>query len=180
MAYQSCGSITLAGIATDCTPSIGGIKVVYLLSYDNLGEVKVTDNQVSDIELLNNGKWYRYQFRKNTSSLTSTWNAGATEGDYFIQNDLAMVFNRMDTAKRIEISALTAGHTAAVVEDMNGNVWFLGMDQYLSASAGTGVTGTAAADANAYNITLTTQSADYPFALTAEAYEAVKTSANAA
>ena len=95
----------------------------------------------------------------------------------YIQTDLAMVFHRMDTAKRIEAQALIQGEVVAVVEDANGKVWFVGKDTYLSVSAGTGETGTASGDQNAYTITLSTQSQEYPFELTEEAYTAVKESA---
>lgn len=173
----TCGSITLAGVQRDCSPSNGGIRVAYMARYSDVVSVTETEGKISAIELAESAKWYKYEFRKNTGSLTSTYTAGSSEGDYYIQTDLALVFNRMDTAKRIEMQALTQGETVAVVEDANGKVWYVGKDTYLSPSAGTGATGTAAADANAYNLTLTTPSQEYPYELTAEAYTAVKESA---
>lgn len=173
----TCGSIALAGIAKDCSSSMGGIRVAYLARYEDVTSVTETEGKISAITLAASAKWYKYQFRRNTGSLTSTYTAGSTEGDYYIQTDLAMVFHRMDTAKRIEAQALIQGEVVAVVEDANGKVWFVGKDTYLSVSAGTGETGTASGDQNAYTITLSTQSQEYPFELTDEAYTAVKESA---
>lgn len=173
----TCGSITLAGMARDCSSSIGGIRSVYLARYEDVASVMEAEGKISAIALATSAKWYKYQFRKNTGSLTSTYTAGSTEGDYYIQTDLAMVFNRMDTAKRIEAQALTQSEVVAVVEDANGKAWFVGKDTYLSVSAGTGETGTASGDQNAYTITLSAQSQEYPFELTEEAYTAVKESA---
>ena len=78
----------------------------------------------------------------------------------------------------MEMAALAVGAVVAVVEDSNGKVWYLGYDDYVSASAGTGETGTAKEDRNAYTITLSTDSAEWPFELTATAFTAVKESAN--
>lgn len=173
----TCGSIALAGIARDCSSSNGGIRVVYLARYEDVATVATTEGKISAVTLAESAKWYKYQFRKNTGSLTSTYTAGSTEGDYYIQSDLAMIFNRMDTPKRIEMQALTQGEVVAVVEDANGKAWFVGKDAYLSPTAGTGETGTAVGDQNAYTITLSTQSQEYPYELTEEAYAAVKESA---
>ena len=79
----------------------------------------------------------------------------------------------METAKRMEIAAMSVGHLCAVVEDSNGKYWFLGYDDYVSASAGTGVTGTAKGDQNAYTITLSTDSESYPYELAEAAIESL-------
>lgn len=177
MAYTDCASIALAGITMDCSSSIGGIKRVWLARYADVTDVTVTDNEISAITLASGAKWYEYQFRKNTGSLTSTLNVDDTNGNNYITSELSLVFSRMETVKRLEMSALAVGAVVAVVEDSNGNVWYLGKDDYVSASAGTGETGTAKEDRNAYTITLSTDSTDWPFELTDEAFAAVKTSA---
>lgn len=178
MAYVDCASITLAGITMDCSTSIGGIKRVWLARYSDVASVTLTQGEVSAINLKGDGKWYEYQFRKNTGSLTSTLNVDEENGNNYVTSDLSLVFSKMETAKRIEMAALAVGAVVAVVEDSNGKAWYLGYDDYVSASAGTGETGTAKEDRNAYTITLSTDSAEWPFELTATAFTAVKESAN--
>lgn len=167
--------ITIAGITLDCESSLGGIKQVWITQYDNVKSVTVDDetNQISAITLETDAKWYNYQFRKGTGSLTSTLNVDETAGTNYVSNELALVFTKMETKKRIEIAALSIGQLVVVVEDSNGKYWFLGKDDYVSASAGTGVTGTAKGDQNAYTLTLATDSESYPYELSAEAIQSV-------
>lgn len=167
--------ITIAGITLDCESSLGGIKQVWITQYYNVKSVTVDDetNQISAITLEADAKWYNYQFRKGTGSLTSTLNVDETAGTNYVNNELALVFTKMETKKRIEIAALSIGQLVVVVEDSNGKYWFLGKDDYVSASAGTGVTGTAKGDQNAYTLTLATDSESYPYELSAEAIQSV-------
>lgn len=155
--------ITLNGITLDCQPSLGGIKKVWLTQYSDVTGVTVDpeNNMISDIT--NAGEWYEYQFRKATGSLTSTLNVDETAGTNYVSNELSLVFTKMETAKRIEIAALSIGQLCAIVLDSNGHYWFLGKDDYVSASAGAGNTGTAKGDQNAYTLTLSTDSDSYPY-----------------
>lgn len=166
--------ITLNGITLDCQPSLGGIKRVWITQYSDVKSVVVgEDNMIESITLAAEARWYEYQFRKATGSLTSTLNVDESAGVNYVSNELALVFTKMETAKRIEIAALSIGQLAVVVEDSNGHYWFLGKDDYVSASAGTGVTGTAKGDQNAYTLTLSTDSDSYPYELSAEAIQSV-------
>jgi hypothetical protein len=166
--------ITLNGITLDCQPSLGGIKRVWITQYSDVKSVVVgEDNMIESITLEGEAQWYEYQFRKATGSLTSTLNVDESAGVNYVSNELALVFTKMETAKRIEIAALSIGQLAVVVEDSNGHYWFLGKDDYVSASAGTGITGTAKGDQNAYTLTLSTDSDSYPYELSAEAIAAI-------
>lgn len=166
--------ISLKGITLDCQPSLGGIKRVWITQYSDVKSVVVgEDNMIESITLEAEAEWYEYQFRKATGSLTSTLNVDESAGVNYVSNELALVFTKMETAKRIEIAALSIGQLAVVVEDSNGHYWFLGKDDYVSASAGTGITGTAKGDQNAYTLTLSTDSDSYPYELSSTAIEAI-------
>lgn len=155
--------ITLNGITLDCQPSLGGIKKVWLAQYSDVTEVTVDPESDMISAITNAGEWYEYQFRKATGSLTSTLNVDETAGTNYVSNELSLVFTKMETAKRIEIAALSIGQLCAIVLDSNGHYWFLGKDDYVSASAGAGNTGTAKGDQNAYTLTLSTDSDSYPY-----------------
>lgn len=180
-----CSSLrSLAGLTRDCCPNIGGIKTVFLAKYDDIDSVtKVADTEatnggyVTAITLKSGAKWYEYQFRKNTGSMTSTLNVNDDTGNTYITTEISLVFGRMDTVKRIEMTALTVTPVVAVVIDSNDIAWYVGYDDYASASAGTGETGTAKEDRNAYTLTLTSENTDWPYELSDAAVEAVKTSA---
>lgn len=167
--------ITLAGITLDCESSVGGIKRVFITQYSDVKSVALDEDQqkIKTITLESEKRWYEYQFRKGTGSLTSTLNVDETTGANYVTNELSLVFTKMETAKRIEIAALSIGQLAVVVEDSNGKYWYLGKDDYVSASAGSGTSGTAKGDQNAYTITLSTDSLSYPYELAEEAIAAL-------
>lgn len=167
--------ITLAGITLDCESSVGGIKRVFITQYSDVKSVTMDEGEekINAITLATGKQWYEYQFRKGTGSLTSTLNVDETTGANYVSNELSLVFTKMETTKRIEIAALSIGQVAVVVEDSNGKYWYLGKDDYVSASAGSGTSGTAKGDQNAYTITLSTDSLSYPYELTDEAIAAL-------
>ena len=158
-------NVTLAGIPRDCSNSLGGIKTVYLVDYSAVKGVTVDPetNMISAIQLNTGSKWLNYWFRKGTGSLTSTLNVDESTGANYVSNELSLVFTKMETAKRLEIAAMSIGQLAAIVLDSNCKYWFLVKDDYVSASAGSGNTGTAKGDSNNYSITLSTDSESYPY-----------------
>lgn len=160
---------TLSGIAHDCAPSMGGIVEVYLANFSDVDSITVTDNEISAITMVNDGgtppvyaTFKKYGFPRNTGSLSSNYTFDATTGAKFVVSDLVMVFTKMETAKRVEISALAQGELVAIVKDANGKYWYLGKDEPLLASAGDGLTGTARADRNGYSFTLQDNSLEMP------------------
>ena len=165
--------ITLKGITLDCEYSLGGIKEVWITEYSNVKTVTVDpeSNMISAITLETSAKWYDYQFRKGTGSLTSTLTVDETAGVNYVANELSLVFTKMETAKRLEITAMSIGRLAVIVLDSNGKYWFLGYDFPISASAATGQTGTAFADFGGYNVTLTDNSKEFPYEVPASIIE---------
>ena len=155
-------SITLSGLARDCSPNMGGIVEVYIANFADVNTVTVTDNVITAISMANSAKFKAYSFRKNTGSLTSTLTKDTAAGITFVTSELLLQFSRMDTTKRVELSALSIGDLAVICRDCNGVCWYLGKDAPVNASAGDGQTGTAKADANRYSITLQDESADWP------------------
>ena len=177
---------TLGGITLDCTSSLGGIKTVYIANYADVESVeldKVDDStptsadttygKITAINMSGDTKFKPYQFRKQTGSMTSTLNVDETVGLNYVSTELSLVFTKMDTAKRIEMSALAIGQLAVIVKDSNDKYWYLGYDDYVSSTAGGGTTGTNKGDGNNYTLTLTDQSETYPYEITEEAVNAV-------
>lgn len=153
---------TLRGISVDCIPSMGGLKTVYIANYTDVASISETDGEITGIVMDGIAKFKKYFFRRNTSSMTSTLNVDAANGST-VTTDVVMSFLRQETAKRIEISALSIGELVLLVEDTNGKVWYLGKDMPVMASAGGAESGTAFTDGNRYTITLQDNSMDYPF-----------------
>ena len=153
---------TLSGLTKDCNANMGGIVEALIANFDDVAGVTVTDDVISAIDMASGAKFKKYNFAKNTGSLTSTYNIDAASGVKYVTSDLLLQFNRMETAKRVEITALSLGDLVVIVKDANGKYWYLGKDEPVNASAGDGQTGTARGDANRYTITLQDNSLQMP------------------
>ena len=154
---------TLSGLAKDCYASMGGITEVLIANYENVTAVTVTTNVISGITMASSTKFKAYSFAKNTGSLTSTYTIDPASGVKYVTSDLLLQFNRMETTKRVELTALSLADLAVIVKDANGKYWYLGKDEPVNASAADGQTGTARSDANRYTITLQDTSAEMPY-----------------
>lgn len=164
---------TLSGLAKDCAANMGGIVEVLIANFDDVSEVTITTDKVSAITMASSAKFKKYNFAKNTGSLTSTYNIDQASGVKYVTSDLLLQFNRMETTKRVEITALSLGDLAVIVKDANGKYWYLGKDEPVNASAGDGQTGTARGDANRYTITLQDESQEMPYEVDASIVDAL-------
>ena len=155
-----------------CDKSMGGIAEVYLANRDDVDIDGVdasidADGLIKDIPLIpstasiTHYKFFKFQIRKNTGSMTSTLNVDENTGSS-VSTDLVLDWRAMDYQKRKAMSAFLQGEFVAIVVDANKNKWFLGLNLAVSASAGTGETGTTNTDANHYSITLNDVSNDWP------------------
>lgn len=155
-------SQTLTSIVNDCSRSIGGLRVVYAANYDDIASIEVADGKIVKITMADGQKFKKFEFRKNTASMTSTLNVDTTNGNT-ITTDVSLSFLKQETQKRIAISALSMGELVVIVHDANGVFWYLGKDYPVTASAGGAESGTAFTDANRYTVTLQDVSYDFPY-----------------
>lgn len=178
---------TLAGITLDCTNNMGGIKTVYIANFGDVESWEVdTENTpeegqtidptfgcITGMTMASGATFKPYQFRKGTSNMTSTLTADETNGLNYVTTEVSLVFTRMDTPKRIELSALSIGQLAVIVLDSNGKYWYVTPDDYAAASAGGAETGTAKGDRNAFTLTLSAENTTYPIEMTEDAVKSV-------
>ena len=142
---------TLSGLVKDCAANMGGIVEVLIANHADVSSVAVSDGMISTITMAQSAKFKRYNFAKNTGSLTSTYTLDPASGVKYVTTDLLLQFNRMETSKRVEITALALGDLAVICKDANGKYWYLGKDEPVNASAGDGQTGTARSDAQVHH-----------------------------
>ena len=164
---MACSQV-LNGIAADCQTNVGGVREVYIANYSDVTAIEVDDssNMIKTITMADTAKFKKYAFKKNTSSMTSTLNVDPANGVNFVQTDLSLVFAKQETVKRMEIAKLSLGELRVIVLDANGKYWFLGQEEFVSATAGTAETGVNRTDGNKYTITLTDYSSSYPYEVT--------------
>ena len=161
---MSCSQV-LNGIAADCQTNVGGVREIYIANYSDVTTVELDDssNMIKTITMSETAKFKKYAFKKNTSSMTSTLNVDPANGVNFVQTDLTVVFAKQETVKRMEIAKLSLGELRVIVLDANGKYWFLGKEEFVSATSGSAETGTNRTDGNRYQIVLTDYSSSYPY-----------------
>ena len=155
------------GIPIDCGTNLSGIKAIYLANDASVGNVTVSDNEISAIDA-SAGTFKKYVPAKNTGSLTKTLTKDESTGVMYYTNEAVAQFNNMETAKRTEIANIDRGQFKAIVLDNNGKYWFLGYNNYVSATAVTGQTGAGLDEGNYYTVTLTDISAELPYEVQSE------------
>lgn len=161
---MACSQV-LNGIAADCQTNVGGVREIYIANYSDVSAVEVDEvsNMIKTITMADSAKFKKYAFKKNTSSMTSTLNVDPANGVNFVQTDLTVVFAKQETVKRMEIAKLSLGELRVIVLDANGKYWFLGQEEFVSATSGSAETGTNRTDGNRYQIVLTDYSSSYPY-----------------
>ena len=164
---------TLSGLAKDCSPSMGGIVEALIANKEDISSIMVSTNMITAITMVSSAKFKKYAFARNTGSLSSNYTIDQTTGVRYVASDLVLMFNRMETAKRVEISALAQNDLVVIVKDANGKYWFLGYDEPVNATAGDGLTGTARGDRNGYSITLQDNSLEMPYEVDADIVDAL-------
>lgn len=168
---MACLSIAFDDIASGCKDNAGGVKVVFIMDRNNIdfttgitysvsGESKY---EITGITLKDNTKKFsKWKFRKATANLTSTATISEETGGASFQNDLALVFGKQESQKRLQMMAAVYNDAVVVVKDYNDKYHFLGIDAEVTASALTAETGTAVGDRNGYSLTLSDTSKELP------------------
>ena len=142
------------GYTLDCKDSLGGIKAVWFIAFDNVTAVTEASGIVSAITKAAGKVFYKYQLVKNTGSLTENITASES-GTVFYAPELTIILNKLQANTRNEILLLAQNNLMAVVQDSNSKYWLLGKINGLDLTAGNAATGTAQGDRSGYTLTFT-------------------------
>lgn len=159
---MSC-TVTLSNISTNCDSQMGGIDVVYAINYADVEGLTLTTGVITAVTLATGKYFNTYEFRKQSGSLTCTYNVDDVAGVKYVAGELALRFAKMETAKRTSFMALCNGELACIVKDTNGKYWYLGYNRPVTMTAATGETGTNFTDPNQYTITLSSMDNEMPY-----------------
>lgn len=163
---MSClSNYTLKGISLDCNANLAGIKEVYLGYKDDFTFTPTEEGHSCTISGGSGAKLYKYDFAKQSGSMTSTLTKDEANGTRYYTNEVALSFNKMEGWKHIEIEAMAAEALVGIVADNNGFFWVLGVDSYLSANSASAAAGQSYSDKNGYDIVLSSMSAHLPYSI---------------
>lgn len=148
-----------SGWTIDCKDSQGGIVKVFIANGPVDGFTE-TSGVLSAITVggvaVAPADFFEFEVPKQTSSLTETVNASTENGTVFYQQDLTLVFNKLEATKRNQILLMAQNENMLVVaKDGNGKYWSVGLERGASLTAGSLTSGTAYGDRNGGELTLT-------------------------
>lgn len=137
-------------ITIDCKDSLGGLKEVLFIEFDNVTTMTEASGVITAITLPTGKQFRRYVMPKETAFFTETPNVSVPNGTVFYQQELTIVINKMAANTRNEVQLLAQNRLIAIALDLNGKYWLLGREQAIDLTGGEGGSGTAHGDRNGY------------------------------
>lgn len=150
-------SITISGRSFPCKDKIGGIKRVWIKSFDADDWGAVSSGAISDAASAITV--YGFELTKNTGSFQQTVTASVENGTVFFSQVLELTMPNLVAADNGEIYDLLKSRLCVIVQDNNDNYMIMGHTTGAEATGGTIGTGTAKGDLNGYQIQLTAEEA---------------------
>ena len=144
-----------------CKDSVGGIKNIYFVDFGKLGVITY-ESGLDTIDNLtgttiggsaNSLTAFKYELKGN-SSLEQTVTASRENGTVFYEQTLNITLKKLSAIDNIQLKLLAYGRPHVAVEDYNGNVMMMGLENGADVSGGTIVTGAAMGDLSGYTLTL--------------------------
>lgn len=163
---MACNSITLQSIDARCENSVGGIKRILLANRDDVtATIATTSNPnelITSITKASGKKFAEWKFRPNTGSYTSTATVDNTIGNSSVSTTVTLQFSKAEATKRVAISAALQAGAVVLIEDMYGQVLYLGLDNEVYVTSATMVSGTQNSDLSGFTVEFTYTSFGLP------------------
>ncbi len=155
------------GLLVDCKDQIGGLKKIWFAK-NYCGDVRakatITGNEMTaggfqnwDSAESNKVILFQYDLRPNLSSMTSNINSAPSAGTTFFSQSLSITLQKLTKDQTNEIKLMAYNRVQIFVQDMNDNVFLLGMDNGCDVMGGTIVTGAGKGDMTGYTLEITAE-----------------------
>tara|TARA_R110002012_G_scaffold54293_3_gene139325 strand:- start:191 stop:742 length:552 start_codon:yes stop_codon:yes gene_type:complete len=144
--------ILTGGRLKPCKDAVGGIRKLYFVDFGDLGDVTLTDDEITEIAGVFN--YYEYDVKGN-SDLTQNVNSSNENGTTYYEQVLNATFTKLTKEDNKELKLMAYGRPHVFVEDYKGNVMVVGLENGADVTEGTAVTGRAMGDLNGYTLGLT-------------------------
>jgi len=151
---MACTFIT-NGRPLDCKDSVGGLKAVYFVQFDETSDVGFVKGGADTCGAITTaGTAYKYEL-KGTSNLEQTINSSRENGTTFYEQVLNLTLPKISQTTSVAIKLLSAANPQVIVEDYNNKLYLVGFKNGADVTGGTIVTGSAMGDMSGYTLTLT-------------------------
>lgn len=146
-----------SGFTLACRDSVGGIKNIYILS-GSVSGVTASAGSISDIA--GSGVFYKFELPRNVGDYTETPNPSLENGTIFYTQTVNAAFHKLQASIRNQVKVLGQNPALKIVVETNngtddnvGKFFYIGETRGATLTAGSGTTGTAYGDMNAYALT---------------------------
>ena len=139
------------GRPLNCKDSVGGLKNVYFMKSVE-SEWTLTEDEISTYT--GSASAYKYELKGN-STFEQTITSSRENGTVFYEQVLNLTLPKLSAVDNKAIKLLTWDNPQVLVEDYNGNIFLVGLQNGADVSGGTIVTGGAMGDMSGYTLTLT-------------------------
>ena len=137
-----------------CKDVVGGIRKVYFTDFGDFGTVTDSNEEITDMD----GTFTAFEYDlKGNSSFETTVNSSRENGTTFFEQTLNITLKKLSKEDNKELKLLAYGRPHIAVEDYNGNVMVMGLENGADVSGGTIVTGAAMGDLSGYTLAFTAQ-----------------------
>ena len=154
---MSCSALT-AGFLDLCNDGTGGIEKIFIAN----GPVQSITESAGTITAITVGgaaltpsDFFVFETPRQTSSLTETTTVSQENGTLFFDQQLTMVFNRLEASKRDQLLLMAQSTSMVIVaKDGNGKYWSVGVEKGAFMVSGSATSGVAYGDRSGYEIVL--------------------------
>ncbi|WP_445780481.1 hypothetical protein, partial [Shewanella sp.] len=135
----------------------GGVKNLYILS----GSVSSITNASEGLinAMTGSGEFFKFELFRQTSDYTETITSTPENGTIFYEQSVNAIFFKLQSATRNQMKVLAQNPNLKVIVETNngstdgvGKYFYLGQENGLQLTGGTGATGTAFGDLNGYTL----------------------------
>jgi len=146
-----------SGFTLGCRDNSGGIKNLYILSGSIDTLTTASEGLINEIS--GSGVFYQFELFRQTSDFVETITSTPENGTIFYEQAVNAIFFKLQSATRNQMRVLAKNpNLKVIVETNNGSVdgvgkfFYLGEENGLQLTGGTGATGTAFGDLNGYTL----------------------------
>ena len=155
-----------SGFQLGCRDNMGGLRQIYILSGSVSSVTGASNGLLTAIS--GSGTFFLFELAKNTGDFTETINSSIENGTVYYEQVVNAPFQKLQSSTRNQVKVLAQNPDLKIIVQTNngtedggvGQFFYLGQENGMTLSGGTGQTGTAFADLNGYTLTFT---GDEPF-----------------
>jgi len=137
-----------------CKDQKGGIKNLYFANYDAYGIVVASDI-VTGLGTL--AEVFKWELKGTANTSTQTMTTSRDNGTTFFSQVVAGTLPYLTPEAQNELTLMAYGRPIVFVEDYNGNITIVGLENGAELTGGTVVTGGASGDLTGFTIELTAE-----------------------